>query len=217
MNSKNAFWQAFVFAVIVFAVGMIFGFFLEVKQNENIFSRLVDSEINILDNQLRTRIVEDFEVGCDFAKESLFKFADNVYFEAVELEEFDTDGRLSDLTTLHKRYDLLRTLLWVEAKELNKECAESFDILVYLYEYKSEDAGVKAKQDFYSKLLFDIKSEMSEDVLLIPIAVDTGLSSIELITKTKGIDKFPVILINDGTEIYEVLTLDEFRELFNSV
>jgi hypothetical protein len=213
MNSKNAFWQALVFALIIFGLGLIFGFFLEVKQSDSVFFRLVDSEINILDDQIRTRIIEDFEVDCGLAKESLFNFADKIYEEAQELEELDTDGRLKDLIVLHRRYDLLRTLLWVESKELQEECKEDFHTLVYLYEYKSEDVNVRGKQSFYSRLLFDLKTEYPEEVILIPIAVDTGLESVELIYKANGVEEFPVIILDSEIKIQEILTLQEFKDL----
>lgn len=215
VNSKNAFWQAFIFSIIVFGIGLILGFFLEVRQSDNIFLQLVDSEINILDENLRTRIISDFDVGCDLAKQNLFSFAGNIYEEALELEEADTSGRLTDLTVLHKRYDLLRTLLWLESRELKERCSNDFKTLVYLYEYNSEDVDVSSKQNFYSQLLFDLKTEFSEEVLLIPIAIDTGLSSVELIINTEelGENNFPLIILDDGTIVREIITLDELKKL----
>src|SRR3989344_4133455 len=148
--SKHAFWQALVFTAIVFFLGMILGFFFESKQSEDIRSHLVDSELNILDEQLRQRIIADYNVSCSLAKESLFFFADKIYDEAIELEEVDATGRLGDLTVLHRRYDLLRTLLWVEAENLKKRCGDDFHIVTYLYLYNNNDIDVSSKQNYFS-------------------------------------------------------------------
>lgn len=213
MNSKNAFWQALVFTAIVFFLGIALGFFLENKQSGELFNRLVDSEINILDDQLRERIISDFEFDCSLAKESLFNFADKIYEEAGQLEEEDSPGRLNDLAILHKRYDLLRTMLWVESTQLMEKCRVDFHVLVYLYEYKNEDIDVASKQFYYSRMLFDLKSAYPDKVILIPIAVDTGVSSLELMLKSRELNVFPVIVINDKKTVMEIITLGDFEDL----
>ena len=122
VNSKHAFWQALVFTVIVFGMGVLIGFSLEGYRFDKSQLNLINSEINILDEQVRNRIVEDFNVSCELAKESLFVFADDVYQEALQLEDYDSASKFTNsLFVLHKRYDLLRTILWAEAVKLKKD------------------------------------------------------------------------------------------------
>ena len=211
--SKHAFWQALIFTLIVFSLGLIFGFFLEVVQSDNIFSRLVDSEINILDEQLRQRILTDANVSCALAKESLFSFADEIYDEAIELEEADGTGRLGDLTILHKRYDLLRTLLWIDAENMKKRCDSDFHIITYLYLYNNEDIDVSSQQNYFSNLLLDFKIEYPKEVVLIPIAVDTNVESLEVLVKSRDIDNFPVIVVDGSEVVSSLLSLDELEDL----
>ena len=211
--SKHAFWQALIFTVIVFSLGLIFGFFLEVVQSDNIFSRLVDSEINILDEQLRQRILTDSNVSCALAEESLFSFADKIYDEAIELEEVDGTGRLGDLTILHRRYDLLRTLLWIEAENMKKRCNDDFHILTYLYFYNDEDIDVSSRQNYFSNLLLDLKIKHPKNVILIPIAVDTNVESVDVLVESRGIDNFPVIIVDGSEVVSQLLSLDELEDL----
>lgn len=211
LGNKHAFWQALVFTIVVFGIGLLMGFFLESAYSNKVFYKTVDSEVNILDNQLRERIVGQLGISCETAKKSLFDFADKIYNEANQLESEDTDGRLTDITILHKRYDLLRTLLFIESNDLKSRCGSEFKSVVYLYEYLSEDLEVQGKQAFYSKLLFDLKVKYSEDVILIPIAVDTGLSSVDILSEANSLDSYPVILLDSGEVIDSIITLEELE------
>lgn len=211
--SKHAFWQALVFTVIVFSLGMLLGFYLEIGQSQSIYSTLVGAELNILDEQVRQRIILDNNVSCSLGKESLFSFADKIYDDALYLEEIDGTGRISDLTLLHKRYDLLRTLLLLEAEKLKERCSEDFHILTYLYYYNSEEVELSSKQGYLSRLVFDFKTKYPDEVILIPIAIDTGVASVELLVDSLESDEFPSIIINDNEIITDTITLEQLEDL----
>ncbi|MSS74561.1 hypothetical protein EXS72_02900 [Candidatus Pacearchaeota archaeon] len=210
--SKHAFWRAFIFTVSIFGIGLMLGFFLEGVQSDNIYSRIIITELNLLDDQLTQEVIQDYNVSCVSSRNSLFDFADRIYFEAAEIEEIDSTGRLGDLTVLHKRYDLLRTLLLKEARNLKKRCGEDFHIVNYFYLYNSNDIEIKAKQNYFSKLLFDLKENNPETVLLVPIAADTDLSSVEILVNALDIRTYPSIVINDLIVFTEIPTLSELEE-----
>ncbi len=211
--TKHAFWQALVFTVIVFSLGMLLGFFLEFGQSQSVYSNLVSSELNILDEQIRQRVISDNNVSCELGKESLFSFADKIYDDAIELEEIDGTGRLGDLTTLHKRYDLLRTLLLLEAEKLKQRCGEDFHILTYFYYYNSDDIQTSSEQNYLSRLLFDFKNDNPESVILIPIAIDTGVASVDLLVESLNSDQYPAIIVNKNLVITDMVSLEELSEL----
>ncbi len=211
--SKHAFWQALVFAVIIFSVGMLLGFYLEIGQSQSIYSDLVGSELNILDEQVRQRIIVDNNVSCSLGKDSLFSFADKIYDEAVDLEEIDGTGRLTDLTLLHKRYDLLRVSLLLEAEKLKERCAQDFQIVTYLYYYNSDDVQISSRQNYFSRLLFDLKKKYPDKVILIPIAVDTDVASVNLLVESLGATEFPAIRVNDGTLVTDLISLSNLENL----
>ena len=145
VNSKHAFWQALVFAIILFGIGLILGFFLESYRADKVQFNLIDSEINILDDQLRNKIIGDFDIDCDIAVQSNFDFADKIYSEALKLEKYDSASKTSDgsFFILHRRYDLLRVLLWTESIELRERCNEDFHTVVYLYDYNKSLSATK--------------------------------------------------------------------------
>jgi hypothetical protein len=211
--SKHAFWQALVFAVIVFSVGMLLGFYLEIGQSQSIYSDLVGSELNVLDEQVRQRIIVDNNVSCSLGKDSLFSFADKIYDEAIDLEEIDGTGRLTDLTLLHKRYDLLRVSLLLEAEKLKERCAQDFQIVTYLYYYNSDDVQISSRQNYFSRLLFDLKKKYPDKVILIPIAIDTDVASVNLLVESLGATEFPAIRVNDGPLVTDLISLNNLENL----
>lgn len=213
-NSKHAFWQALVLAIIIFSLGLLAGYFIDVARAEESQEALIKSDINVLDDQLRSRIITDLDVSCELAIPSLFSFADKVYDEAVRLEEYESASKLGNtLELLHRRYDLLRTLIWLEAIELKEKCGDSFNTIVYMYNYEEQDVAAKAQQLFYSRLLFDLKLAHPEDIILLPIAVDTDLVAVDLLVKSYGVESFPIIIINEDIKIDGIVTLDELENI----
>lgn len=211
--SKNAFWQALVFTVIVFSLGMILGYFLEVRQSESIYNDLISSELNLIDEQLRQKIIIDNNISCSLAKESLFSFADKIYEDALNVEELDTTGRINDLTVLHRRYDLLRTMLLVEAENLKQRCKGDFHIINYLYYYNMDDIEINSRQNYFSRLAFDFKTAYPEEVVLIPMAIDTNIASVDLFVKSLNLKNYPVIIVDGDKVITDVLTFEEFEKI----
>jgi hypothetical protein len=214
--SKHAFWQALIFSVLVFGAGLLLGFFLESSRADKIQYNLIDSEINVLDDEVRNRVIKDFDVRCNLAIESTFNFADKIYLEAAKMEQYDGAAKFSDsLDILHRRYDLLRTLLWTESIELKEKCSEmkDFHTVVYLYQYETDDVDIDSKQLYFSRLLFDLKLKYPDEIILIPIAADTNLESVNLITRNYGIFEYPTIIIDEEEIISEIVTLEEIENV----
>jgi len=213
-NNKKAFWQALIFTIIIFALGLLLGFFLEKNRTQEIEIKLIASELNLLDEQLRNQISENLNLSCDLAIESTFGFADKIYFEAVKMEKYDSASKFTDdLKLIHKRYDLLRTMLWLEGIKLKKRCGDKFHTIVYFYEYSPEDINIKSQQLFFSRLLTDIKNENPDKVLLIPIAANLDLASIDLTLQNYNLTKLPVVLIDEERIIDKITTLDDARNI----
>lgn len=212
MNSKNAFWQALIFTIIIFIIGIIIGFFLENYRSDKLEVNLINSEINLIDLQLRNDLIGDFNISCQDAKESTFNFADMIYFESSKLEVFESNSKFTKtLFLLHKRYDLLRMMLWNQAMNVKNRCEGDFHIVVYLYEYNVEDIDQKSKQAYFSRALFDLKQKYPEKILLIPMAANTQIESINLVKDKYFLYEFPVIIIDNEKVLYDIESVDELE------
>ncbi|MBX4196360.1 hypothetical protein KW805_02115 [Candidatus Pacearchaeota archaeon] len=210
-SSKHAFWQALVFTLIVFGLGIVLGYFLESSRADNVQMNLLHSEVDLLDEQLRSIARQDFNVSCAVSVHATFQFADRVYGEAAQLEEYDTASKFSDvLYLIHKRYDLLRMMLWTESVELKKQCPQ-FHTVVYMYAYKTNDLNVKAEQMSLSHVLQDLKQQ-HPDVLLIPIAGDLQLNSVDLVLQSYTIHELPVIIIDEKQVVSQISSSSELEK-----
>jgi hypothetical protein len=214
VNSKHAFWQALVFTIIVFVIGVILGFYLENSRSKSIETIIINSEISLLDEQIKNQGLGKFKISCEESKQSIFNFAESIYQEALQLEEFDSSAKFTEiLRTLHKRYDLLRVLLWMEGIDLKEKCEESIHTVIYLFAYGIEDIDTRAVQASNSRLLLDIKNTHENKILLIPIAGNLEIESVELIKTKYGITKLPAIIIDEQTVITEQKTFRELEEI----
>jgi hypothetical protein len=214
-GNKAAFWQALVFAIVVFALGMALGLFIESDRADRVQDVLLQAEISLLDEQLRNRVVEDLGVGCAEARTSTFVFADRIFEEARRLEDFDSSSTFGNaLTLLHKRYDLLRLMLWSEAVRLRDYCGDDYHTLVYLFAYETQDIEQAGVQKALSRVLLDVKGAHGGDLLLIPIAGNLNISSVDLVLEAHGIEKLPAILVDEKSVIEGLVSVEDLEAYF---
>lgn len=212
--SKHAFWQAFVFTIFIFGIGLFLGFFFEHARVNAAQVTLLNSELNVLDEQVRERAVGTFDVECSAAVNSTFGFADMVYQEAIKLEEYDSSNKFPDiLAALHRRYDLLRTMLWVDSVGLRERCGGNFHTVVYLYQYNTDDIEITSKQAYYSRVLYDLKLAHPNDMILIPIASDSDLASLNVLLDKYHLTQTPAIIIDEHTIVDDLATFDQLETI----
>lgn len=210
-SKKHVFWEALIITIAVFLAGLFIGMLIETGNSNKISNLYLRSEIGLVDGTATLKISEDSDLSCESIMKSNINFANKIYDEAKLLEEYDASGKLSDnIKLLHKKYDLLRTLLWISNQNTLKKC-DNFDLVVYLYEYETEDTIRKATQRVWSKLLLDIKLE-NENMLLIPIASDQDLSSLDLLMDKYNITQFPAVIVNNKKILYNI---DNLRDELN--
>jgi hypothetical protein len=214
VNSKHAFWQALIFTVIVFGIGLLIGYYIENTRTNKVEINILNSETNLLDEQLRSENIRTLSDDCNISKESMFRFADNIYEEAQQLEQYESQSKFTEtLKILHKRYDLLRVMLWVESVNSKEKCSSDFHTLVYIYEYAPEEISKKAEQAALSRLLLDMKNNNGNKILLIPIAGNLDLESINVIKNQYKINKLPVLIVDEKVVIRELPTYEELEKL----
>lgn len=218
MNPKHAFWQALFVTIIVFAIGIIIGIFLENSRADKLQTTLLNSEINLLDQQIRESTIANFNVSCKDSINSTFVFADKIYSEASKLEDYDRSAKFTGtLFLLHKRYDLLRMMLWTEGIKVKQECKnmngiEKFHTVIFLYEYNLNDVNKNSKSEFFSRALIELKDKRPSEILLIPIASNTDLESVNLAVKKFNITDYPVIIVNEKKVIGNVVTFEQLEK-----
>lgn len=217
VGTKHVFWQALLSAVLIFGIGLLLGIWLEETRTTKIENLLLQSEINVLDSQLIGKVNENFDIECKIAKEKIFQLADEIYEEARLLEQYDASSQLTEiLQTVHKRYDLLRIMLWAEGNKVKEKCKGDFHIIAYFYQYNEPPINIKSQQVAFARYLEDIKEQQGENLLLLPIAGDLGLSSVEVVKKNFKITRYPAIILDEKTRIDNLEDLKKINILLSS-
>jgi hypothetical protein len=197
-GQKRVFWEALVLSIFVFSIGVALGYFIESVRVDKISEIYTNSELALLDSKLQSQIYELKGISCEAAQRKTIEFADRIYEEARMLDRYEEAQRLSEtLIFEHKRYDLLRMSLWLNSIKIKEECNSTFHTLVYFYKYQDPSIDTKAMQGVYSKVLGEVKEELGSEVILIPIAADLQIESIELIMELYKVEDLPSILIDE--------------------
>jgi len=216
-SRKHVFWEALIVTIFIFGVGILFGIYIENQRTNEISELYLVSEIDLLDVRIQTDLLGLENLNCGEAVRKNIEFADRVYQDAVTLEQYEDVSSLTDsLVSQHKRYDLLRTLLWLNSIKIKERCGEeSFHTVVYLYEYQTEDLEKESKQIVFSNFLAELKEEKKEEIILIPIARNLNIGSLELLTKNYGINETSIIVDEDLT-VYELNELEKIRDYLDN-
>ncbi|VVB79878.1 Uncharacterised protein [uncultured archaeon] len=213
-NPKNAFWEAFLLAVVVFILGLLLGVAYETSRYQEMNQYYVKSELALMDVFAFSNLIDVQNTSCNQLVQYNIDFANRIYDEAVLLENYEKSGKITDETKLaHKKYDLMRTLLWIDVIKTREKCSQSFDSVVYLYEYNTNDLDIRATQNVWSKVLYDLKQEKGDKIILISIAVDNPeIRSIQDMSRNFNISKYPAVVINDKTVITDLSSASDLEK-----
>jgi hypothetical protein len=215
-SRKHVFWEALLATILIFSLGLILGVAFENSRQDKINSYYEISQLSLMDMMNLGEIVSIDQNSCDDLISSSLNFADRIYEEARLLEDYGKAERLTEESELtHKRYDLLRTLLWINSLKVQRKCGDNFSTVVYLYNYKTQDIEEKATQVVWSRLLQDLKEEKGKDIVLIPIAVDSELASLDTLLQGFDIPKYPAVIINEVYVITEIESVADLEKYFD--
>jgi len=212
-NQKYIFLYALILTFVVFNIGIFFGYMLESSRIDKINTLYLNAEMELIDQMTQKDALEIIDLDCSLLVEENIKFADRIFEEALLIPKYEDANRINgDIKFQHKRFDLLRTLFWVNSIKIKQKCNSDYHNLVYFYKYNNPSIEQESKQKFFSNLLQELKSEFGENIMLIPIAGDNDIPSINLLLQEYEINELPVILIDEKTKITEVDNIEELEK-----
>lgn len=210
---KKVFIQTLIITIFIFATGFYFGDYIESQRADNIQELFFQTETDRLD--LNTQIEMFENLDCESIRSETINLADKTYFEAISLENIkESENYNEDLNEIHRRYDLIRTIIWKIVYDYD-DCFEDYDVFVYLYEYKNPSYDVELRQEYYASVTSDIK-KTEERVILIPIAYDTNIISLDLLMDILNIEKGTKIVINNEIIVDDYSSKEDILELINA-
>lgn len=218
-NSKHVFWQALLITIFVFILGFSIGNYFERARLDTLESFYTVSEINLVDGLALMNLIPQYQIeeSCEILKQINLNFADKIYYEAKLLEKYEEAEKIGEsLKVLHRKYDLLRTFVWINSFDALKACENSdisYNVIVYLYEYNTQDLAKLATQRVWSRILGDLKYSLGDEIVLIPIAIDNNLDSLDLLLSKFEIEKYPAVIINNDFVLVDLKSVEQLKNL----
>lgn len=210
------FLQALALTIVVMLVGVYLGTVLEGNRMVKVNDYFVESEVMLLDIMAYENMIDSLGVSCSELKQANIDLLNKVYDQAVLLDEYETSGKVTDtIKTLHRKYDSLRSYLWINSIKLKEKCGDDFNTVVYFYNYDEPELTKRAEQNVLSKVLYEVKKEKGDSVVLLPIAVDTDLKSLKVLLKEYGVDSYPSVLVNEEIVFNGLVTKEEILVALN--
>lgn len=213
-KNKNVFLEALLLTLLVFLIGILLGVLFEQHRANNISEYYAQSEVSLMDILAFNNFVNLNTSECDSLINYNVNFANKIYKEAKLLEEYEDAGKITDVLRIqHTKYDVMRTLLWVNTMNLDRRCTNNVHTIVYLYEYDPKDLTEKAVNSVWSKVLSEVKAVQGDNLILIPIAVNNGVVSLNGIINSYDVESYPAIII-DNKKVIEKLPTSKDIETY---
>lgn len=192
-NQNHLFWEALVISLFIFGCGILLGYFIENSRIETLDSLYADTEVTLIDIQNQMSLLES-DIDCNIAIRKNIEFGDKIYSEALLLEKYDAASQLSEnLENQQRKFSTLRVSFFLNSIKIWERCNGSFDILTYFYEYSPKSIQQEAKQNVFSSSLFSLKQIVGNKILLIPIAMDLNISSVDILKENYNLSKMAVL------------------------
>jgi len=216
-SQRDVFWKAAILTVVVFTAGLLMGFsfekgrIFEIEEDYNKM-RLRQIDANLQTLYYNSMIAQDSRF-CEIAIDENIKFADELYAEGTKIEQYLKANKITeDLMINQKEYILFKTQFWLNAVALKRRCYADYVNVVYFYKQQPENFNVDTDQNVMSGILFEIKQEYGPDIMLIPLAVDLNISTIDIAVSQYNITKYPALLINEEKVMQGLYNKEEITE-----
>ncbi len=215
-KQKHIFLYALILTLVVFNLGIFMGYMLESSRIGKINKLYLESEMELLDQRIQKDSLDIIDFDCDLAIKENIKFADKIYEEALIIQRYEDANRINgDIEFQHKRFDLLRTLFWINSIRIKEKCNPDYHDVVYFYNYDNPSIEQKSRQKFFSNLLSELKNKFGNKIMLIPIAANKETASINLLLEAYEIKELPTILIDEKIKITELKKMEDIEKYLN--
>jgi hypothetical protein len=215
-NQKIVFLYALIGTLIVFNIGIFMGYMLESSRIEKINQMYAETEMKILDQITQSESVELLDFDCSSLIKENINFGDSIFEEALQIQKYEDANIFSEeIVSQHRRFDLLRTLFWINSIKIKEKCNSDYHNIVYFYQYNEPTIDQKARQKFLSNLLSELKEKYGNEIMLIPISADNNIPSVNLLVEKYNITGLPVILVDEKFLVTDVNSLEDVEKYLN--
>lgn len=210
---KKIFLVAAALTAAILVFGFVLGMTFDGMRVAELESKLTETDILWNDARIQNIYYQMPDSGklCGSLLEGNLEFNNKIYEEGKKIDRYEQVNRFSSSLLLEKKkYALLQTQFWINSIELRKMCGAGYSTVVYFYSFGDESVAVKQKLE--SAALSELKQKCGNNIMLIPLPIDIGLSSVGIIKSQYNITETPSILVNETVLLSGLKTLKELEE-----
>jgi len=209
----GVFLEAFFISVCLLMIGFFIGFYIEYARTNEMMNNYQNFEVESLDLKLQNYYFQIMnQSSCSEAIKQNFIFADKIYNVGLKLEKYEETSELTKALIIEKKkYVLMKNELWMNSQLLKSKCKIPFDTVVYFYS-QNTNTMKDAEQSSLSSVLRDVKNEMGNNIVLIPMAGDMGLDSIDMQMRIYNVTYLPSLVINEKVKLEGFRTKEEVEK-----
>lgn len=218
MRYRYYFLEALALTIILFIVGFLIGLNIEYNRNLELIKYYNDAENHITTITDRLDISNLGKYTCPELIQRNFEIGNEIYSQALIFEEYEESAILtkSYLNQEHRKFDILRTLFWINSVKIKERCGNNiYDTIVYLYDYNPETTEDLAKQRVMSAISSEIKSSLNDRVVLIPIAKNLNISTLDNILDDYNYGNESALLIVNEKRLFFFNQTEDVRQYLN--
>lgn len=214
LESKyRVFIETLILTLLILLIGFSLGFYVEYYRAKTIIDDYKYFEIDVLDLKLQNYYYQIIDsADCKTAIQENLNFADRIYEKGLAIEKAEESSELIDNIIIEKKkYVLLKTELWLNSILLKKKCNNPFHTVAYIYSQK-KDLAKQAEQDAISKTLEELKQEKGNNIILLPIAGDIDLPSVDMQLRIYNVTYLPSIIIDEKIVLESYHNIEELEK-----
>lgn len=214
MRYRYYFIEAFILTCAIFAVGFFIGWNIEQSRNNELTNLYYSTEDELLDLGTQMSMTNLGKFTCSELIERSFIIGDRIYEQALIFDDYESAAIFtkSQLIKEHRKFDTLRTLYWISNIKIKERCGENaFITLVYLYDYPTKNNEEVSKQRVMSKVGLEVKQSLDGKTILIPIAKNLNISSLDDILSKYNLFNESAILIVNEERVFLANETDDIR------
>ncbi|MFW6046208.1 MAG: hypothetical protein ACOCP4_00155 [Candidatus Woesearchaeota archaeon] len=193
---KTRYFFAAILTILIFAFGLLLGFYLENVRISEMYEELKVEKIEFSDLELQDRYVNFLgkKGQCDRLYQIFYDSMSELDDKRIRLENyFDmSQVKTEEYNTLKREYTISSLNYWILSQQIKEYCDGDFGIILYFY---GDDTQCPSCSDMGTHLTY-IKRLLESNVLI--FSLDSNLEgTVQTLKKVYDVKDYPTLIINE--------------------
>ncbi|MBT4334738.1 thioredoxin family protein [archaeon] len=206
--TKKYYFMAFIMTTLIFSVSFLLGWQINNITYADSFDQLSDIKTGLLRYDLQYKMLGEYP--CKFIQTGLLV---NNEFEETRLKinrlEKELGNQDSRVLHLKEYYSLLQLSDWIYYRDINEQCSNKYDIILYFYSNDIDSCPSCEQQGF----VLDYVYATNEDIRVYSFDYDLDLIELDMLKEMYSINSIPSVVVNGNRMIGSFSEKEDIQSL----